>query len=216
MAAYVQSASNATTGGSTTIAKAYTSNVTVGNLLLAYVYWNSNTQTCTVTGGSNTWSAVGSPLTGSGGLAGYRSQLFYAPTAAAGATTVTATFSASNTDRGLSIHEASGVSLLDVSGYSNFTGVDPGLSSSLSASDAGARYWFAGAVVAGTATGSMAGGFTRREWANFAGNVTGDEVASTTSAQQAQFGLSGASQAVMTVLAAFGPSTVTTEFFTWF
>lgn len=216
MAAYVQSASTGTSGASTTIAKAFGSNVTAANLLLAYAYWNSNSQTCSVADGVNTWSAVGSPLTGVGTLSGYRSQLFYAPNAAAGATTVTATFSASNTDRGLAIHEASAVGQLDVSGYANYSGTTPALSASLTASDATARYWFGGAVMAITSDGTAAGGFTRREWTNFVGNATTDEVASTAAAQQCQFGLSGGTQAVMTVLAAFSAAGGGGNVFSWF
>jgi hypothetical protein len=70
--------------------------------LICYVYWNSNTQTCTVADNVNgAWVAVGSPLRGAGGLAAYSSQAFYKLNAAAGATTVTATMSGSNTDRAI-------------------------------------------------------------------------------------------------------------------
>ena len=215
MAAYVQSASLAQSGGSTTIAKAFTSNVTASSLLLAYAYWNSNSATCSVSDGLNTWSAVGSPLTGAGALAGYRTQLFYAPNAVAGATTVTATFSSSMTDRGLAIHEASGVSVLDVSAYSNYNGADPASSSSISASDATPRYWIACAVMSSGTTTTIGGGFTLRERTNFASNDTCDQVVASASAQQCTFGLTG-TEDVMTVIAAFGAAGGSTTFFTWF
>ena len=76
---------------------AFTSSVTSGSLLFCVVGWSSNTTTCTVADNVNgSWTAVGSPQTGSGDLANFRVQMFYLIGAGSGSTTVTATLSSFN------------------------------------------------------------------------------------------------------------------------
>lgn len=167
---------------STTTAKAYASNVTAGGFLWCYVAWKSSTATCTVSDSRNgAWTAVGSAQTGSGSLAGWRCQMFYFPNAAAGATTVTATISASVTTRGLAISEFSGVatsSPLDQSAYgnSNSNGVTTPTVTTLNADD----LLVAGVLASTTVTG-VAGSYTYMATdLEFSGNGTEYKVVSAT------------------------------------
>lgn len=69
------------------LALAYTSGVTAGNFLLAYVYWASGTTTTTVSDNLNgAWSALTAAQN-----TGFTTQLFYRQNSVAGAITVTAT-----------------------------------------------------------------------------------------------------------------------------
>lgn len=91
-----------------TIAKAYGSNVTAGNLLVASVAWGNNTQTCTVAGSLNgAFAAIAGSLATSAAAAS-RGEIFFLVAGSSGAETITATCSGSNTQREIVIYELSG------------------------------------------------------------------------------------------------------------
>src|SRR5690349_21215482 len=87
---------NFSTGAGTTIAKAYTSNVTAGSTLVALFLWGSSTQTGSVSGSLNgAFTAIASSLaTQASGP--FRAQVFYKTGATGGSETVTGTSSGSN------------------------------------------------------------------------------------------------------------------------
>lgn len=106
--ANIQSDFNAIGPPTATPTCAFGSNVGAGRLLIGVVGWSSSTATCTVADNQNgSWTAVGSPQTGTGGLANLRLQGFYFIGSASGATTVTATLSASLPNTIIAIHEYS-------------------------------------------------------------------------------------------------------------
>ena len=94
---------------------AFTSNVTAGNLLVAYIGWGSTSVTLTsVTDSlSQTWTIINNPTTG----AVSRAAIAYFPSTSGGACTLTATFSSTTTSL-IGMHEVSGCATtlpLDVS-----------------------------------------------------------------------------------------------------
>jgi hypothetical protein len=81
-------------GSSTTLAVALHQAPGAGHLLICAATWQSSTATASMSDPNNgTWTAIGSARTGTGGLSGYRGQMFYVPSTAAAATTVTMTVS---------------------------------------------------------------------------------------------------------------------------
>jgi hypothetical protein len=106
--AHVQNNGSFNDGSATTITQAFTSNVTGGNLIVAAISWDtvaSTAVTCSDNQG-NTYTTVTNTndATSTQALA-----VCYAPNAAGGATTVTATFGAASVTRRISVHEYSGV-----------------------------------------------------------------------------------------------------------
>ena len=96
----------AAAGSGTTIALAFTSNVASGATLAASATCGSGTATCTFSDSqSNTWVTAQTITDIDNGLRCYSG---YAKNAAAGATTVTATFSIAGDFRCITIHEVSG------------------------------------------------------------------------------------------------------------
>lgn len=91
-----------------TLAKAYGSNVTAGNVLVAIFLWGSSTQTATVSGSLNgAFTAIATSLaTQAGGP--FRTEVFYKVAASSGAETITATCSGNNSQREIVIFELSG------------------------------------------------------------------------------------------------------------
>lgn len=110
---------NFSTGNSATLAKAYGSNVTAGNLLVATVAWASATQTCTVSGNLNgAFTAIaGSLATDVTGA--IRAQTFFKIAGSSGAETITMTCSANNTTREMVIYELTGHDAVTVPDSSN-------------------------------------------------------------------------------------------------
>lgn len=112
MPAHIQSTSNYATPSSTTLGKAYDSNVTSGSLLIASIssYGISANQNVGSIGDDkgNTWVQIDAPG-GWFGEANTDHQWFYAANATAGATTVTSTWSAAREYRALIISEYSDV-----------------------------------------------------------------------------------------------------------
>lgn len=103
----VQSTSNSTgsSGSSTTIAKAYASNVTAGNFLFAVAGGAANT-TCTFSSSGDTWATIATFWDGN---IGQLVSIGYAANVTGGAKTVTATFGTSTIFKSIIIEEWSGV-----------------------------------------------------------------------------------------------------------
>lgn len=181
MATYSQSVSLSGASTGTTRALAYsTANLTAGSFLIGVFAWNDQTSTCSVSDSSNgAWTALGSALLGSGGLAGWSSQFFYfANNAATVKPTVTMTTTNSNPERDLAIFEykfaGAGGAIEGSAQYSNASGTTPSSSTvtPVSSSDFCFAYNFnSGSVSAVNAP------FTQRESANFGGNSVDDDLA---------------------------------------
>ena len=106
-----------------------TANCTIGSVLWAFVYWDSNTATCTVADPNNgAWTAIGVPQAGaSGGITGYRTQMFvFFGNVTATKPIVTATFSTTRADAGLCIVEvSSGPTIVESSNYATSAAANP-------------------------------------------------------------------------------------------
>ena len=106
--AFVQSKSSLVSSGSaSTVATTFTSNVAAGNLIAVWVTWGSSSatlcSTCVNDSLGNTYTIVQTVS-----RSGKRTAMAYAKNIAGGANTVTATFSASISSRGIIVHEISG------------------------------------------------------------------------------------------------------------
>jgi hypothetical protein len=181
-----------TSGSSKSLA--YASNVTAGSLLWVFVAWGSSTATVTVADNLNgSWTAVGSPQTGAGTIGNYRCQMFYRPNAAAGATTVTATFSASISNRGLAIAEFSGADTaapLDQFAYLsvNSSGITTPTITTTNANDV----LLAGAVVQSSITAAGGGYTLMASGTGFASNATEYQIVAATGTYGPNFTEGGA------------------------
>lgn len=174
MASLLSSSSTATGVAASSVNKSYTLACTPGSLLYAVVFWQSGTETCTVADPTNgNWTAIGSPVIGSGGLAGFSSQAFYfSGNMGITALSVTATFTGSVAASGIAIHEYAGVNTLEAhSELMDSSGATVSSPSLTPASFWGiALSW----VVCSGHVNTLSGGFTLRENTNFGGNGTGD------------------------------------------
>jgi Fibronectin type III domain len=96
------------TGAATTVAKAYGSNVTSGNLLIAYVTWGDNSTSPSGLSDTrgNTWAYCTNSRTSI--TESQYSEIWWTISGSSGANTVTATWAANKTYRGLWVIEASG------------------------------------------------------------------------------------------------------------
>lgn len=100
---------NFATTSAATVAKAYGSNVTAGNLLVATFGWGNSGQTGTVAGSLNgAFTAIASSLATDAG--NFRAEVFYLVAGSSGAETITGTSSGNNTQRELVIYELAGAS----------------------------------------------------------------------------------------------------------
>jgi hypothetical protein len=188
--AFIQSNSNV---GAEPLAVAYDTNITSGSLLVAAVLWDTNTATCTVSDPNNgTWTAVGSPQTGTGALAAFRVQMFYVLSAASGSTTVTADTSASS-NANLAIHEYSHTQAASIDGtpvYDNIVGSSTPTTSAITTT-VNADLLFACLLVS-TTTNSAGAGYVLRESATFNDNGTEDDTdGGTAGSKTASFNVSG-------------------------
>jgi type II secretory pathway pseudopilin PulG len=166
---HLQSAITFSNSASTTIAQAFSSNVTGGSLIVAAVSWDTvstTTVTCSDSQGNTYTTATNNnDTTNTQALA-----ICYAPNAAGGATTVTATFGASSTTLRLAVHEYRGVaatSPVDVSSMNvaNGTTATDNITSNAATTTVGGDLIF-GAVMetaASTTTINAGTGFTRRQ-----------------------------------------------------
>jgi hypothetical protein len=189
--------------GAEPLAVPYDNNVGAGHLLVAACFWDVNTETCTVSDPNNgTWTAVGSPKTGTGALASFRGQLFYVLSSAAGATTVTANVSAA-ANANLAIHEYSSTDVVSVDGipvYDNHVGDANPVSSAIDTT-ADADLLFA-AVLTSTTTNAAGAGYLLRESATFNDNGTEDDTdGGAAGPKTASFSLSGSPTSTMGFIA---------------
>jgi len=104
--AYVQGASITNDAGATTIARAFTTSVAAGNLIVAAVSWGSSATLSCTDSQANVYAVA---TTQHDSVNNQSLGICYAANAKAGTTTVTATFSSSASYRRLLIHEYSGI-----------------------------------------------------------------------------------------------------------
>ncbi len=195
-AALVQSATN-TINASTTIAKAFTSNVTAGSLLIAIADCDTNASASGVSDGVNTWTRATNQIWN---FSSHSLEVWSASNVAAGATTVTMTFTASSNNV-LIIAEYSGVvtstPLDQVAAAQSGDGINSTpADSGNTATTTQADELQIGATVAFDATHTAANGFTQQ------GIVTNGISSSTLSLQDKTVAATGAYQSQTTLGAA--------------
>ena len=175
-ASFLQSTSLDQVSSSTTVSKAYASNCTNGSLLIAVVFWTSGSATCSVSDGTNgSWTAIGSPV--QLGSSAIQAQAFYfAGNTSTTTLSVTATISASVSERGIAIHEYSGVNTLETHIESNIA--SSGTPSQTRTPNSSSDLAFSWVLCAGHVN-SGPSGFNLRENTNFAGNGTADDLTPT-------------------------------------
>lgn len=179
-AVFKQSASVKEVVAGATTTKAYTTqNCTSGSLLVATAYWQSGTATCSLSDSTNgAWTAVGSPQVGTGANAGWSKQDFYfSGNASVAKPTVTMTVSASVGERGLAIHEYTGVGVLESQGFQNVTANSSAATPSKTPA-ASTDLVYCSCITSSHVT-AVSTGFTEREDVNFGGNSTADDVSPT-------------------------------------
>ena len=192
--AFVQANANEVSSGSTN-AVAFLSGNAAGNLIVAYVIWSNGANVTIADSRGNAYvSAVGPTAWGGG----YRAQIFYAKSIAAGANTVTATFQTAITSFGLVyIHEYSGIdaaSPVDVVAAATGSGaaMNSGSITTTNATDL-----IFGAGVSSSIVSAAGTGFTLRS--GYAGNLTEDRNVPTIGAYSATATQSGSSWAMQMV-----------------
>src|SRR5262249_51621527 len=159
---------------------AFSSAVTSGNLIVVWVWYNSAAQnivSVTDTVGNAYALAVG-PTTGTGGMAGWRQELWYAKNVVGGSNlNVTATFSGTfNAEKSITAHEYSGIDpVAPLDGASGVATSAANASTGSVTTRFGSELIFAAGLFQGS--GSAGTGFTRRS--SIASNVSEDKVAST-------------------------------------
>ncbi len=163
--AWVQDDSIYDTQGSTTVVKAFTTNVTAGSLIVVKVSANTTTATATCADSlGQTYSlAVGPTVNASLGGSGFTQWVFYFANSAAGANTVTVTFSASIPFKRMVIVEYSGLAtsaVLDVTAAATGNSASP--DSGAATTTANNELIFGGGI---TDSGNIGAGtgFTARE-----------------------------------------------------
>ena len=201
--AFVQLAEkNANSSSSTATTNAFSASTTTGDTIIVRAWYNSNTQS--VTGMSDTagdtYSLAVGPTTGTGMLAGWRQEIWYAKNVT-GRTGVTVTASFSGTfsgEKSLTAHEYSGldpVAPLDAK--------SAGSSASVNVGTGAATTTYAKELIFGAAlfasSGTSGSGFTQRS--SIAGNASEDRIVSTTGTYSATF--SNAAQASIVQVATF-------------
>jgi hypothetical protein len=167
--AAVQASGNFGSVAGTTLAQAFGSNLTGGNLATVRCRWASATATCSVAGSTNgTYTPVGSPTVNA--TMGESSQHFYKANVTGGPETVTMTVSTSVGYKLLSVHEMSGLataSPVDSTAFGGTSGNSAAPAVSIT-TVADHDFVFGSGDVANTATAGT--GFT--SWTSVDGNVT--------------------------------------------
>lgn len=118
--AFVQANGTYEAGSDNTIAHTLTSNVTAGTKLQCAVTWATGVTISSVSDGTNTWNVSVATYNWDGGI--FDAASYTALNVAAGATTVTVTFSGATTEKGLYCLEHSGIatsSAVDVTKTNN-------------------------------------------------------------------------------------------------
>lgn len=163
--AWVQDDTNFVDINATTIAKAFTSNVTAGSLLVVLVTHNggTGTATCADSLGQTFTLAVGPTQTPD---TTFNQWIFYFPNSSAGANTVTVTFSVNSNRSRLAILEYSGIattSPLDVTAAANGTSAAP---NSGAATTGSANELIFGGAISFQPDTTAGAGFTSRQAAD--------------------------------------------------
>lgn len=170
------------TSSSTTVACPYRNNVTAASLLYIAVQWPSSTATASIADTlASTWTAVGAGVIVQGGQS---SESWYSPNAAAGADTVTITFTAAQGNAMVTCREYQGVatsSPLDVqiSGHGSGTTISSGSMTTTNANDLLVAYISPQVVAPVTQTG----GYNERQqsWiSGFGGIFDSDQLVTAT------------------------------------
>lgn len=178
----LQSVSTWPLTGATSTALALPGDETAASLLIAFIAWNDPAATCTVADTRlNSWQALGGPFTGADSQTGRRIQLFCAPNVSAGANTVTATFTASVTRRGVAIHEVAGcdTSSTPNDGAASYLNViNSNVFNSATIVTTVANTYLFGGMVTTESVGDATNGFTLIESANFGLNGTAQRIVS--------------------------------------
>lgn len=182
MSSFLQSSAATASGAGTTVARAYqTQNCASGSTLTCVVYWADNAATCSVADDANgAWTAIGSPLTGTGVLSGYRGQMFYkAGNSSTAKPTVTATITgAGGVERGIAIFEYSSSFQLEGTHYDYAADNSGSLVTGTVTPDLSTDFAIAAIVCQDSASGANAP-FTFRESSAWANNGTADRMSVT-------------------------------------
>jgi type II secretory pathway pseudopilin PulG len=211
---HVQTAASNNTASSTTIAQAFSSAVKGGSLIVAAISWDTVSSTAVTCSDNqnNTYTTAtnANDTTNTQALA-----ICYAPNAAGGSTTVTATFGAASVTRRIIVHEYSGIattSPVDISRTNianGTTAVDNVTSTAGTTTTAGDLIF--GAVMeddSGSATITAGTNFTQR-------NITATELATQDRIQAAAGSIAstqtfGTARRYLAHMVAFKPATTTT------
>jgi fibronectin type 3 domain-containing protein len=199
--AYVQSNSVSPSTTVSTMSAPFTAAQAAGDLIVVGLSWGGGVTVSSVTDTKgNTYALAVGPTTFSGAA----SAIYYAKNivaAAAGANTVTVTFSAATGTPDLRIAEYSGInttSPLDVTSASTGTSAT---SSSGAATTANANDLLVGANAVLSGTAGAGAGFTSRQISTFDGNILEDRVVSATGAYSATATLSSSAAWIMQMAA---------------
>lgn len=220
--AYVQGQQNSEDPSSGTIAKAFDSPVTAGNLIYALVSWYTaagSPETCTVADSlGNGYTSIDSAF--ESGIQ-VSSQAFYARNIAGGSCTVTATLPASKEFRTITIIEYSGLdktaSVLDqhtrTNSQTSATGVDGVQSASITPSVAGCTIVGGFVDATGLQTIAAGTGFTERQ--DTGSQQVEDLVQGAAAAITAKWTCSSSSDLLSTFVTALRPAVAVTASVAW-
>jgi hypothetical protein len=192
----------ATSNGNSISTGAFGSSAAAGDLLVAWVWYNSASQSVTSvtdTVGNAYARAVG-PTTGIGAMASWRQELWYAKNVVGGSgVSVKATFAGTfNAEKSITAHEYSGAhatSPLDVTAAAAVSGAN--VSSGAKTTTFPNELVFGAALF--QASGAAGSGFTRRS--SIANNASEDKVVTTTGSYSATF--TNSSQSAIVQMATF-------------
>lgn len=186
---FVQSNPTFTNSSVTSLTNTLTG-VVVGNLLFAFVFWNSPTFTPTVSDDKgNVWTAIGARQVGAAGFVNYSAQCFYAKVTTGGSVTLTVNMGGANfvNDLGIALHEysASGYNGLTLNPSSGYASSTPGVSgttvTSASITCRSGDLVIAGIVCGDVVSAAGAGYSLRCSGAGFEQNGTEDRAAAASS-----------------------------------
>ncbi|HEY3359334.1 MAG TPA: hypothetical protein VGQ83_39155, partial [Polyangia bacterium] len=201
----VQSASVAGTSVGA-LTQAFPAATTAGDLLLVLVRMSTTTQTVTVA------DTAGNPYLLAAAQAqsadGHQTRLYYARAATGGATTVTATFSATNNHPWLAVYEYRGVATLDQTGQAQGSSAAPTCATAATTSPTELVFAAVGLPSSSGVTVTAGAGYTLQQQDPVAGRsraATEDLRASATGSFTPAFGLSGTAS-WSCVVATFAPA----------
>jgi hypothetical protein len=165
---------NETTNSGTVTTAAFNRPVTLGNLMVVWIWYKSTAQTVTgvTDSAGNSYQRAVGPTAGAGTMAGFQQEIWFAKGINGGSNfTVTATFTAQATfEKSISAHEYSGASASDPLDVTSAAIGATANASSGTATTSTARLIFGAAIFAGS--GAAGPGFMRRS--SLKNNVTED------------------------------------------